>query len=235
MKWRLSDVWWTVIPWILQTLVWIPTQILLRFFLHFRVEGYERIKHVRGPVIFVSNHTSYWDPIMVAAALPFFSRLYPMMYIVRERDYYTPGKKFIGGSSFKMWGAHVAHGGLRNYERSLKNHLHLLNQGRSVCMFPEGSMSKEKGVIQPFKGGVGYLAHHSKATIVPVSITDMFQVTAKDFFSRKRHAKLTFGEPLSCAGVCISASPTVEDYKRVASVIHQKVEELLKRKYNNHI
>jgi 1-acyl-sn-glycerol-3-phosphate acyltransferase len=235
MKRRLSDVWWSIIPWVLQTIVWIPAQIILRFFLHFRVEGYERIKHVRGPVIFVSNHTSYWDPIMIPAALPLFSRFFPMMYVAREHAYYYRMNKFIPIWAFQIWGAHPARGGLRDYSQSLKNHERFLNQGRSLCMFPEGTLPKEEGNVHPFKGGIGYLVCHTKATIIPISITSMFYVTAKDFFSRKRHATLTFGEPITNNPLCIleeGSKPVIEQYKHTASLIHEKVEELFEREYN---
>ncbi len=229
-KQRLKDAWWTSIPWILQTLVWIPAQIILRFFLHFHVEGYERIKHVRGPVIFVSNHTSYWDPIMIPAALPLFSRFFPMMYVAREREYYHRARKFVGATSFKVWGAHPAQGGLRDYSVSLANHERFLRQGRSLCIFPEGTLSKEEGVVQQFKSGVGYLVYHTKATVIPISITGMFSVTAKDFFSRKRRAILTFGEPLTNNPLCLvtkGETPDVECYKKIAEKIRTHVEKLV--------
>ncbi len=235
MKQRLKDVWWTVIPWILQTIVWIPAQIILHFFLRLRVEGYKRIKHIRGPVIFVSNHTSYWDPIMIPAALPLFSRFFPMMYVARERNYYRRAKHFIGATSFKVWGAHPAHGGLCDYARSLDDHERFLNQGRSVCMFPEGTLPEEEDSIQPFKGGIGYLVCHTKATIIPVSITGMFSVTAKDFFSRKRRATLTFGEPLTNNPLCVVAkgeTPDVECYKKTAEKIREELSVLFSIGYN---
>lgn len=237
MKRRLTDVWWSVIPWILQMIVWIPTQGILRFFFHFRVEGYEHIKTVHGPVIFVSNHTSYWDPIMIPAALPLFSRFFPMMYVARERHYYQRAKRFIGSTSFKVWGAHPAHGGLRDYARVLKDHERFLLQNRSLCVFPEGTLPKKERIVQPFKGGIGYLVYHTKATIVPISITGMFYVKARDFWGRKRYATLTFGKPIfheSFGEIEEGGEPTIDKYKSIASIIHRKVEHLFKSKYNNY-
>jgi 1-acyl-sn-glycerol-3-phosphate acyltransferase len=228
MKRRLSDVWWSIIPWVLQTIVWIPAQIILRFFLHFRVEGYERIKHVHGPVIFVSNHTSFWDPILVAAALPFLSRFYPMLYVAREHAYYYRMNKFIPIWAFQIWGAHPAEGGKRDYAATLAWHAGMVKRGRSLCVFPEGKRGRLHPDLEEFKGGIGYLAYETNATIVPVGITGVFGMKQKDFWTRKRHAHLIFGDPILCANVCTAANPTVEDFKHIATLLKERVGDYIK-------
>lgn len=227
MKRRLSDVWWSIIPWILQTIVWIPAQIILRFFLHFHVEGYERIKGVRGPVIFVSNHTSFWDPILVTAALPFLSRFYPMLYVAREHAYYYRMNKFIPIWAFQIWGAHPAEGGQRDYAAALAWHAGMVKRGRSLCMFPEGKRGRLHPDLEEFKGGIGYLAYETNATIVPVGITGVFGMKQKDFFMRTRRTQVIFGKPIVPDTICVNKSPGVEDYKNVAQKIRDEVGKLV--------
>src|SRR3989344_2976057 len=75
-------------PLVLQTLIWIPTRLILKFFLRFKIQGLENLEGLKGPVIFAVNHSSEWDPVLVPAALPFLSSLGPTFFTSRERKFY---------------------------------------------------------------------------------------------------------------------------------------------------
>ncbi len=186
-------------PWFLQNLIWIPTQILLRFFGHFKVYGIENLRGVKGGVIFVDNHISELDPILLPAAMPWFSRFLPMFYVSREKTFYNIRqilkRIFYGGFFFELWGAYQTHVGLRNYEMSLQTHIKILKSGHSLNISPEGDKSFD-GAIHEFKGGAAFLSHRTGAPIVPVAITGSFKTTSGDFLARKKHFTLTFGKPI---------------------------------------
>ncbi len=120
-----------VSPFVLQTIVWIPTRLFLKFFFHFEVHEVENIKKLKKPVIFAVNHSSELDPILVTAALPFLSKLSPMFYTSRERTFYKKSgmsSLFYGGFFFKLWGAYPVHIGIRNYEKAMMPHIEVLNK-----------------------------------------------------------------------------------------------------------
>ena len=223
------DIVWTILPWILQTLVWIPTRIILRFFFHIYVDGVEHVKDLHGPVIFAVNHTSFWDPILVTGALPFFSRRFPMMYVAREKAYYHRYGKFFPMFLFKACGVHPAQGGIRDYATSFITHERLLKKGRSLCMFPEGKVFRATEKIQPLKGGIGYLACVTKSIVVHVVIYGMAEFRVQDFFKQSCSVQVLFGNPIPydismCPQHGIDVSHCVDAYKAYAEIIRTHME-----------
>ena len=47
-----------------------------------------------------------------------------------------------GGLVFKIFGAYPATVGIKDYEKMLMHHINILCRGHSVCIFPEGGLSK---------------------------------------------------------------------------------------------
>ena len=214
-------------PLVLQKAIWHATRAALRFFCRFKVCGYDNLsdsinirsylnaKAGRG-VIFAANHSSEWDPILVPAALPFFSRLLPVFYVSRSRDFYkTSGWRQVlyGGFLFKLWGAHAGVSGVRDYAQSLAPHLALLARGGSVLIFPEGRKTRDGNIQNEAHGGVAYLARATGAPVVPVRIFGDFNMSLADFLLRRRRIEVVFGTPISLA------ENTLADYKQDAQAI----------------
>ncbi len=187
-------------PFLLQSLIWIPTKIIFGFFVHFKIEGLENLKNYKSPVIFAANHLSEWDPILVPAALPMFSRFIPMFYTAAE-DKAFKNKTFgwrsriYGGKFFNAWGSYPVFSGRRDYAFALRNHTQIIFDGGSLCIFPEGYLSRD-GNMGRAHGGVGFLSHRTGVPIVPVTISGVFETTTNEFLSRKRHFKVHFGTPI---------------------------------------
>lgn len=209
-------------PRILQRAIWHVTRALLRLFCGFEVRGLENLRsdikirsyfnNKRG-VIFAANHSSELDPIVVPAALPFFSPHLPIFYISRPREFYrTSGWRqfFYGGFLFKLWGSHAAVAGFKDYEKSLATHLNILQRGGSVLIFPEGRKTRDGNIQTEAHGGVAYLARRTCCPVVPVRIFGDFNMTLRDFFLCKRKISIVFGAPLFLTGEEIS------DYKKEA-------------------
>ncbi len=189
---------YTISPLILQKIIWIPTRIILRFFIHLKIEGLENLKNVKCNVIFVSNHSSEFDPILLPASLPFFSRFSPIFYASLTRDKYINSgwrKMFYGGFVFKIWGSHPIYTGKKDYGKSLINHIEILEKGKNLFFFPEGRITKD-GNIGPAHGGVAYLAKYTKCNIVPIAISGVYGINMKDFFLRRRYIKVIFGKEI---------------------------------------
>lgn len=208
-----------VSPLILQKAIWHATRAILFFFCRFEVRGLENLPKKCG-VIFAANHSSELDPIVVPAALPFFSPLLPVFYVSRPREFYqTSGWRqfFYGGFFFKLWGSHAAIAGFHDYEKSLATHIQILEKGESVLIFPEGRKTRDGNIQKEAHGGVAYLARRTDCPIVPVRIVGDFNITLGDFFLRRRKISVIFGTPVRFAKD--HAALYQEDAQKILSAI----------------
>jgi len=185
-------------PAILQTIIWIPTRLALIFFTRIKIQGLDNLKGLPRGIIFASNHANWLDPILLPACLPMLSRFTGIHYVSLTKDQYSHlpiGKYLYGGLFFKAWGAYPAYRGLDNYKESLKHHLRLLNEGKSVMIFPQGKRIKGEE-YEPAKPGIAYLAEYTGRPIVPFAIEGTKKLSLFDFFLRKNRITVTFGVPV---------------------------------------
>jgi 1-acyl-sn-glycerol-3-phosphate acyltransferase len=204
-------------PFILQKIVWIPTRLFLIFFAKLEVRGLENLEGLKRKVVFVSNHSSELDPILLPASLPFFSPLSPIFYTAREKEFYERHTilkwLFYREWFFEIWGAHQIQVGKHDYAKSLRKHEEILNRGGSLLIFPEGEKTKD-GNLLPVHGGATYLARVTGAPIIPLSIKGVFKIKTGDFFSGKAKIVLTFSAPMI---------PKTDDYKAEAQRVMDAV------------
>lgn len=155
LKERLNARWFWLARWMCR----VFCVLLFRW----RWYGIENIPR-KGPFLLVSNHQSFLDPIFCGAppkrhlcflardtlfAHWFFGRVIASVNAIpvrRERGDLGAMKKVIGK----------------------------LQQGRGVCLFPEGTRTSD-GKILPFKAGLGLLCRRGNAAIVPVVIDGAFE------------------------------------------------------------
>ncbi|MBU4479958.1 1-acyl-sn-glycerol-3-phosphate acyltransferase [Patescibacteria group bacterium] len=228
-------------PLILQTFIWIPTRIILNVIYCYSVDGLENLKELKckklkmneqkfdslktnrqGGIIFAVNHSSELDPVMIPASLPFLSHLMPMFYVSREQKFYENSgwrQRIYGGRFFNSWGAYNAYTGLKNYDLALKHHINILNNGRSVCIFPEGHKTKD-GSIGEGKSGVCFLSQKTDSPIVPVKIEGLYKPLAKKDKLGRTKLKVVFGKPIYPKEV------SIEDFKKNTEEVMNKIREL---------
>ena len=174
---------------LLQTAIIFPT---LNAFCRLDVRGRERIRGFRGPAIFVSNHTSALDGVVMVEALP---RKY------RQRSVVVAAADSI----FKRkWEARLAQvtvnafpiprgGGARPALERLKE---MIADRWSVVIFPEGRLSVT-GAIGTFKKGAAILAVDTNTPIVPAYTEGLYEVLPRfRRMPRPGSATVTFGDPL---------------------------------------
>ncbi len=213
-------------PLLLQTIVWIPVRILFRLLYGFKVQGLEHIKDLGNGVIFASNHTSELDSILIPASLPFLSKLMPIFYTCREKNYYKDKrfgwkKHMYGGKLFNIWGAYEVKVGIHNYELALQKHIQIVKDGHSVCIFPEGKKNIDGKEIEP-KGGAAYLSYATNTPIIPIRI---------DGAIGKEKITLHFGKPLYPGDIFPQLenpiiSDTQDDFKAATRLIMSKIREI---------
>ena len=182
---------------LLQHFAWIPLRLFGKLFCSFEIKGTENVKAVKNNIILASNHGSELDPLMLVAALPYFSHILPLTFVSQSKDFYkdNPRSFFYGGKFFELMGAYPAYSGLNDYKKSLKHHLAAIDAGNSVCIFPVGKKHKLKEYNNA-RGGVSYLALKTGLPILPVKIEGLGGYGIKDYLRRKSNITVIFGEPV---------------------------------------
>ena len=126
----------------------------------FRIE-HSGMEHVptTGPVIFVANHVTYFDPFWIAV------RVYrTLRFMAWDKIFSIP----LAGSIFRWFGAFPV--SLDNPESSaFKAALTVLRKGEALMIFPEGGRSPD-GRLMHFKPGAARLALRTGAAVVPVVV-----------------------------------------------------------------
>jgi 1-acyl-sn-glycerol-3-phosphate acyltransferase len=162
------------------------SQVVFSACLGFRTYGRENIPKT-GPVLLLSNHQSFLDPILCGAGLP------------RELDYIARDSLFRN-----RWFA--------RYIRSLnafpiqrdqadlaavRSIIKRLRTGRAIVLFPEATRTPD-GRIRPIKGGFDLIMRKANAPAVPVVIDGAYEVWPRtQRFPCLGRITVTFGEPIT--------------------------------------
>jgi 1-acyl-sn-glycerol-3-phosphate acyltransferase len=173
-------LWWTGV----RNLVWAFFKIVYRI----RLSGLENVP-ATGPVIFISNHQTHFDPCLVGL-------------VATDRPFRAMARLSLFENPVLAW---IMRGiGAIELERgkgdagAMKAALAELEAGRTVMLFPEGTRTRD-GAIGPFQRGVTLLIKKSGATVVPVAIEGAFDVWP---IGRKL--------PLLCGRISVRAGQTID-------------------------
>jgi len=160
--------------------------LYLTIFKRFAVGNAGRIP-ASGPVIFVANHSTAYDPLCLQAA----SR-YRLIQFMMAKEYYE--KKPM--NFFYRWLKVIPVNRTGNDTASIRTALRALGDGSCIGMFPEGKISDD-GRMNEGRQGVALLALMSGATVVPAYIqgTSPYQGMVKDFLTLNK-VTLYFGKPI---------------------------------------
>ena len=132
-----------------------------------KVTGLEHLDGLRGPVVFVSNHTSHLDAPLVLTTLP--ERWRRRTSVAAAADYF-----------FDTWwraiGSAIAFSTIpleRRAGTTSTTARRLLDEGWSLVVFPEGTRSPD-GWATEFRRGAAHLALARGVPVVPIAIRGSF-------------------------------------------------------------
>jgi long-chain acyl-CoA synthetase len=168
----------------------------------------------KGPYLITPNHLSNSDAFLLTAAMPF---------RVGKQVFYLGDTKFFGGpvsSRLAKYGQVIPVDMEARLYNALQLSAYVLRTGKILCVFPEGSRSRD-GNIKEFKKGVGIIAKELNVPLVPVALTGTFSMMRPgQLFPRPSKVSVTFGTPLQ-PGDMAYEEITKELYKKVVEMLEQ--------------
>ena len=142
------------------------------------VTGLEHLEGLEGPCIFVGNHQSHLDTLLVMEALPEAIRSRLLFGAAQDRWFVKGRKKLV----LKPWYQSLALGTfpiLRGGgKRALSYASWLLEQDQHIFLFPEGTRSMN-GQLGEFKHGVSLLAQQHQIPVVPLLLGGLRELQPK--------------------------------------------------------
>lgn len=126
-----------------------------------RVQGRRNVPRT-GPVLIVSNHQSFLDPIPIGLAVPRYLTVLARDTLFKSRPLAWLMESLGTLRIDRDFG-----------KEGLRATLDALARGRCVHLYPEGERSHD-GELAPFKAGVSLLIKKVKAPIVPVGLAGAY-------------------------------------------------------------
>jgi acyl-[acyl-carrier-protein]-phospholipid O-acyltransferase/long-chain-fatty-acid--[acyl-carrier-protein] ligase len=154
-------------------------RVVVGVFYRLRVRGAEHVPEQGGALI-VANHASYFDVVLLGVA---FRR--PVRFLSWEGFERTRVMRLITRA---MGTIPVAE---EKAKDAIQKAAEALRRGELVCIFPEGSLTRNGGVL-PLRRGFELIARRAEAPILPVAIDGMWGSLfsfsgGKFFWKRPKH------------------------------------------------
>ena len=154
--------------------------ILFKFFYRPTYLGLENIPK-EGSVVLAGNHTNNFDCLLLISSTK------RTIHFLAKDELLKGPKKVI----FKNMGIIPVNRRIHDKEALIKAK-DVLSQNQVIGIFPEGTFSKVKGQLLPFKIGAVKMAHDTNAKLVPFMITGTYKLL-------KKNITITFYPPYNVA------------------------------------
>ena len=154
--------------------------------------GFEHVPWGK-PVVYVSNHQSFFDILALSVTLPHTYRIVAKKELAKI-PVFGPALKAAGHIYIDRQQRQEA---FESYERAAQ----VIKGGISALVFAEGTRSRT-GNLLPFKKGPFVLAIAAQVPALPVYCANTFDILPKGYIRvRPRPITLYFGEPIGTAGL----------------------------------
>lgn len=183
---------------------------VLRFYASkFRIEGLNKLAGIKGPVVFVANHSSHADTAIILMALPL--RLKRNLVVAAAADYFYTNK-LVGSVVSLLMNTFAFE--RKNPRKGMRKAKECLKQGNSLLIYPEGHRATPDEQIC-FKRGFASLACQFKLPVVPIAIEGSHQMLPKGKnWPQEAAIRISFGEPIYPCG---------QDSNELAHIAEEKV------------
>jgi 1-acyl-sn-glycerol-3-phosphate acyltransferase len=152
-----------------------------------RVTGSKNVPS-QGAYLLLCNHQSYMDPVFCAISV----KNRKLCFLARESLF----RNKIFGSLISSLNAIPVKRGEADIA-AMKRVIARLNEGKIVCMYPEGTRTLN-GKISPIKPGFTLLCRRGRAGVVPMVVEGMYDAWPKSRkFPKRGKVYVKIGEPIS--------------------------------------
>ncbi len=200
---------------------------LLRLVIWLLVHTAYKLKTIRsecvpehGGALLISNHISYVDAVLIAAALK-----RPVRFMMARKVYELPFLNVI----FRI--AKVIpidkDEGPKAIIQALTQAREAIQQGELVCIFPEGVLTRT-GNMLPFNKGFEHIMKHVDAPIIPLYLDNIwpsiFSYSKGKFFWKLPRftlypVSIVFGQPMPAAAKAHDVRQTVQELGAEANIL----------------
>ncbi len=194
-------------------ILWLFFNLFSRVFLRYRTTGQEHIPR-KGGVLIAANHASYSDIPLLGCGIPrrvtFLGRatLFP-------NRFFNWALRSLGWIPLKTD---------RIDRKAFGEAISLINDGKPVVIFPEGTRSQD-GHLQKGKPGIGVIVAETQCPVIPAYISGSRSVLPMGSTRLRLHpVTIHFGEP-----IVFSSSPGErprEFYGYVSTTVMTRIAEL---------
>jgi 1-acyl-sn-glycerol-3-phosphate acyltransferase len=193
---------------IVQQFTYWPIYLTFKILCRYKIEGQENLKGLEDkPVIFASNHASYIDGPICAAAMPreglVPKSFFPVRFLAAKEYYEFRNPKNFPFPISLFTTAYVRingcvpveRGGMKSLEEKLGAAVRALKEEKiKLWIYPEGRITRD-GNLQSGKAGAVYLHQATGAAIVPVGLIGAFKILSFPPLIRRR-VKVKIGKPI---------------------------------------
>ncbi len=168
-----------------------------------RATGFEKLLHLKEPVILVANHASHMDTPIILSALP--RKLRKRTAVAAAADYFYRNRITAWLASLLFNTVPVDRKGGSGGTKGSSHLDKLLEEGWSLLLYPEGSRKHGNGPSR-VRRGAAVLASHHNLSIVPIRVTGTAAAMPPGaiwpkrlrgrLFSRRHRVEVSFGEPI---------------------------------------
>jgi 1-acyl-sn-glycerol-3-phosphate acyltransferase len=161
---------YTLVPeFLMRFLSWVLVNIMYRI----KVQGLEHIPET-GPVLLVSNHVSFMDPLVIGGSVR-----RPVRFVMDHNIFNVPVLSFIFRTAHAIPIA-PAREDPDALQKAFDQIDAELAAGEVVCIFPEGKLTRD-GELNEFKTGMERILERRPVPVIPMALRGLWG----SFFSRR--------------------------------------------------
>lgn len=141
------------------------------------------------PVLYVGNHRSFFDIVLTYVKVP-----RPTGYIAKKEIEKVP---LLNVWMRNLHCLFLDRKDVRAGMNTILTAIDFMKNGKSMCIFPEGTRNKEEGTLLPFHEGSFRIAAKAGCPILPMTINNSAAIFENQLpWIKKAHVIIEYGKPI---------------------------------------
>ena len=203
------------------SLLYLIDRLLVRSFFRLETIGADRLPAAGASFMIVPNHSSYLDPLAIAAALPRAHLANLFWAGWTGKMFAGPVSRFVSRAT-RVFPVEPD----RDPTGAIGLGRAVLERAGTLVWFPEGRRSYT-GALDRFQPGIGLLLEHGDVPAVPTALIGSYEAWPRNRrWPRPARVRVVFGVPLTRAQLVASGNGG-SDAEKIADALHSAVAALL--------